>query len=143
MPCTNLGRISMIQEFKDFVNKGGVFEAAVGLILALAFAPVVQGLVDYIIMPVVARIFGQPNFDSISIGLGGSQEVTLEDGSVVMREPTIMIGSWLTIIIGFIILAFVIFMMVKIYNKAIPPEPEDDGPSEIDLLTEIRDGLNK
>lgn len=131
----------MIQEFKDFINKGNVFEAAVGLIMALAFAPVVQGLVDNIIMPVVARIFGQPNFDGIEIGLGGSQEVTLEDGSVVMQEPTILIGTWITTVLGFVILAFVVFMMVKAYNKANAPEEEEDGPSEVDLLTEIRDGL--
>ena len=58
----------MIQEFKDFINNGNVFEAAVGLILALAFAPVVQGLVDLIIMPIVAAIFGEPDFNDITIG---------------------------------------------------------------------------
>ena len=131
----------MIQEFKDFINKGNVFEAAVGLILALAFAPVVQGLVDDIIMPIIARIFGQPNFDSIAIGLGGSQEVTLEDGTVVMQEPTIAIGSWLTTVVGFIILAFVVFLMVKAYNRATAKQEEEEGPSEVDLLTEIRDNL--
>lgn len=131
----------MIQEFKDFINKGGVFEAAVGLILALAFAPVVQGLVDNILMPIIARIFGQPNFDSISIGLGGMQEVTLEDGTIVMQEPTIEIGTWITTVVGFIIIGFVIFLMVKAYNKATKKEDEEDGPSEVDLLTEIRDGL--
>ena len=134
----------MIQEFKDFVNKGGVFEAAVGLILALAFAPVVQGLVDHMIMPIVARIFGQPDFSDLKIGLGGEQEVTLDDGTVVMQEPAIEYGSWLTIVIGFLLIALVIFMLVKAYNNANPPEPEEEaGPSEIDLLTEIRDGLAK
>lgn len=134
----------MIQEFKDFINKGNVFEAAVGLILALAFAPVVQGLVDNIIMPIVARIFGQPDFSSIRIGLGGLQEVTLEDGTTVMREPTIEIGTWITTVVGFIILAWVIFVMVKAYNKAHPPAPEEEAsPSEIDLLTEIRDNMAK
>ncbi len=133
----------MIQEFKDFINKGGVFEAAVGLILALAFAPVVQGLVDHIIMPVVARVFGKPDFSDVKIGLGGSQEVTLEDGTVVMREPAIEIGSWITIVLGFIILSFVIFMMVKAYNKAIPPEEEEEGPTDNELLMEIRDSLKK
>ncbi len=133
----------MIQEFKDFINNGNVFEAAIGLILALAFAPVVQGLVDNIIMPIVARVFGQPDFSSIRIGLGGSQEVTLEDGTTVMREPTIEIGTWITTVVGFVILAFVVFMMVKAYNKTNGPAADDDGPSEIDLLTEIRDGLAK
>ncbi|MEM9562006.1 MAG: large conductance mechanosensitive channel protein MscL [Actinomycetota bacterium] len=132
----------MIQEFKDFINKGNVFEAAVGLIMALAFAPVVQGLVDDIIMPVVARIFGQPDFSDIKIGLGGSQEVTLDDGTIVMQEPAIMIGQWITTVLGFVILAFIVFLMVKAYNRSkAAEEEEEDGPSEVDLLTEIRDSL--
>lgn len=133
----------MIQEFKDFINKGNVFEAAVGLILALAFAPVVQGLVDNIIMPIVARIFGQPNFDSIRISLGGDYAILDADGvDTGMTGPAyIEIGTWITTVVGFIILAFVIFMMVKAYNRANPPVEEDDGPSEVDLLTEIRDNL--
>ena len=126
----------MIQEFKDFVNKGGVFEAAVGLILALAFAPVVQGLVDHMIMPIVARIFGQPDFSDLKIDLGGDPDP--DTG----QEAAIEYGAWLTIVIGFLLIALVIFMLVKAYNRANPPEEEADaGPSEIDLLTEIRDGL--
>lgn len=128
----------MIQEFKDFVNKGGVFEAAVGLILALAFAPVVQGLVDHIIMPVVARIFGKPSFDDLKIGLGGDPDP--ETG----QEVAIEYGSWITIVVGFLLIALVIFFLVKAYNSQQPEaEEEEAGPSEIDLLTEIRDGLAK
>ena len=134
----------MIQEFKEFINKGNVFEAAVGLILALAFQPVVQGLVDNIIMPIVARIFGQPDFSSIRISLGGEFDVTDEAGNVIGTSPAyIEIGTWITTVVGFIILAWVIFMMVKAYNRANPPEEEEEGPSEIDLLTEIRDNLAK
>ena len=135
----------MVQEFKDFINKGGVFEAAVGLIMALAFAPVVQGLVDHIILPIVARVFGQPNFDSIRISLGGEFDLLDADGvpTGATGPAYIEIGSWITIVLSFVILAFVIFMMVKVYNKANPTEEEEDGPSEIDLLTEIRDGLKK
>ncbi|MGH1493082.1 MAG: large conductance mechanosensitive channel protein MscL [Acidimicrobiales bacterium] len=131
----------MIQEFKDFINKGGIFEAAVGLVMALAFVPVVGSLVDDVIMPIVARIFGQPDFSSLSIGLGGLQEVTLEDGTVVMQEPSIMYGQFINTILSFIIIGFVIFMLVKMYNRATNKVEEEDGPSEIDLLTEIRDGL--
>ena len=133
----------MIQEFKDFINKGNVFEAAVGLILALAFAPVVQGLVDNIIMPIVARIFGQPNFDSIRISLGGDYPILDAEGvdTGATGPAYIEIGTWITTVVGFIILAFVIFMMVKAYNKANNVVEEEDGPSEIDLLTEIRDNL--
>ena len=131
----------MIQEFKDFINKGNVFEAAVGLIMALAFVPVVGSMVDDLIMPIVARIFGQPDFSELAIGLGGSQEVTLEDGTVVMQEPMIRYGAFINEIIAFVIIGFVMFVLVKAYNRAIDKEEEDSGPSEVDLLTEIRDRM--
>lgn len=135
---------TVLKEFKDFINKGGVFEAAVGLIMALAFAPVVQGMVDHLIMPIVARIFGQPDFSNLKINLGGAQEVVLEDGTVTMVEPAIAYGAWLTIVVSFILIAMVIFALVKAYNKAVAAEEEeDDGPSETDLLVEIRDLLAK
>lgn len=134
----------VLQEFKDFINKGNVFEAAVGLILALAFAPVVQGLVDNIIMPIVARIFGKPDFSDVRISLGGDFDIENEAGDVIGSGPAyIEIGTWITTLIGFILLSLVIFMLVKAYNRANPPEAEDDGPSEVDLLTEIRDSLAK
>jgi len=132
----------MIKEFKEFIDKGGVFEAAVGLVMALAFVPVVQSVVDGLIMPIVARLVGQPNFDSIKIGLGGSQEVTLDDGTVVMQEPAILIGSFLTVLISFISIAVVVFLLVKAYNRATNKQEEESGPSEVDLLTEIRDNLS-
>ena len=133
----------MIQEFKDFINKGGVFETAVGLIMALAFAPVVQGLVDNIIMPIVARIFGKPDFSDVRISLGGSYDITDDAGNVLGQGPAyIEIGTWITTIIGFILLALVIFMLVRVYNRAQPPEPEEEaGPTEVELLAEIRDSL--
>jgi len=135
----------MVQDFKEFINKGGVFEAAVGLILALAFAPVVQGLVDNILMPIVARIFGKPNFDEIRISLGGEFPILDADGvdTGVTGPAYIELGTWITTIIGFIIIAFAVFMMVKAYTKANPPVEEEDGPTEVDLLTEIRDSLAK
>jgi large conductance mechanosensitive channel len=131
----------MLQEFKDFINKGGIFEAAVGLIMALAFVPVVASLVDDVIMPIVARIFGQPDFSSLSIGLGGTQEVVLEDGTVVLQEPSIQYGSFINEIITFAIIGFVIFMLVKFYNRATNKAEEEEGPNDIELLTEIRDSL--
>lgn len=132
----------MIQEFKDFINKGNVFEAAVGLILALAFAPVVQGMVDNLIMPIVARIFGQPDFSSIRISLGGDFDIKNDVGEVIGTGPAyIEIGTWITTVIGFVLIAIVLFFLVKAYNKANDVEEEEDGPTEVDLLTEIRDNL--
>ena len=133
----------MIQDFKDFINKGNVFEAAVGLIMALAFVPVVSSMVDDLIMPIVARIFGQPDFSQLEIGLGGSEEVTLDDGTVVMQEATIRYGAFINEIIAFVIIGFVMFMLVRAYNRATKPAEEEEGPSEVDLLTEIRDGLRR
>lgn len=130
----------MIQEFKDFINKGGVFEAAVGLIMALAFKPVVDSLVADVIMPIVGAIFGQPDFSGLKIGLG--VEETLEDGTV--QEAAISYGLFINTIISFVLIGLVLFFMVKLYNRATAePEAEDEGPSEIDLLTEIRDGLKR
>ena len=130
----------MIQEFKDFINKGGVFEAAVGLILALAFKPVVDSLVADVIMPVVGAIFGQPDFSGLKIGLGVEETVEI-DGVEVVQEAAINYGMFINTIVSFVLIGLVLFFMVKLYNRATQPEEEDAGPSEIDLLTEIRDGL--
>ena len=119
----------MIQEFKDFINKGNVFETAVGLILALAFTPVVQGFVDLILMPIIAAIVGQPDFSDIDFTLG---------------DATIEIGSWINLVVSFLLIALVLFFIVRAYNRANKPvEAEAEGPSEIDLLTEIRDNLSR
>ena len=134
----------MIQEFKDFINKGGVFEAAVGLILALAFAPVVTSLVDDIIMPIVGRIFGQPDFSALQIGLGAETCAPNADGVEICTEAAIRYGAWINTIVAFVLISLVIFMMVKAYNNMSKPvEEEVEGPSDNDLLTEIRDSLKK
>ncbi len=121
------GVFSVLQEFKDFINKGGIFEAAVGFVLALAFVPVVGSMVDDIIMPIVAAIFGQPDFSQLAIDIG---------------DARITYGNFLTVLVSFVIIGFVLFMLVKAYNKATnKQEEEEDGPSETDLLVEIRDAL--
>lgn len=118
----------MIQEFKDFISKGGVFEAAVGLILALAFAPVVTSLVDDILMQIIAAVFGQPDFGRLSFGLGDAE---------------IYYGNFINTVISFVAISFVVFLLVKAYNDVTTKEEADSGPSEVDLLTEIRDNLAK
>ena len=116
----------MFKEFKEFIDKGGVLEAAVGLIMALAFKPVIDSLVDDIIMQIVAAVFGQPDFGSLSFGLGDAE---------------IFYGNFINTIISFVAIAAVLFLLVRAYNKARKPGEEDAGPSEIDILTEIRDNL--
>jgi large conductance mechanosensitive channel len=123
----------MINEFKAFINQGNVFQTAVGLILALAFAPIVTSLVDDIIMQVVARVFSAPDFSTLSIGLGGSGD----------PEPALYYGRFINFIISFLIIAFVLFLLVKAYNRAFPPKDEEAGHTEIELLTEIRDSLSR
>ena len=109
--------------------------------MALAFIPVINSLVADVIMPVVGRIFGAPDFSELKIGLGGTEEVTLPDGTTEMREAAIYYGAFLNTVITFLIIALVVFLMIKAYNRAINVKEEEDGPSEVDLLTEIRDDL--
>jgi large conductance mechanosensitive channel len=117
---------SWIKEFKDFINRGNLVELAVAFVLAAAFGLVVKAIVDGVIMPIIAAIFGQPNFDGITIDIGDSE---------------ILIGVAITAIVNFLIIAFVCFIIVKAYNAMKGPVVEDDGPSEVDLLIEIRDEL--
>jgi large conductance mechanosensitive channel len=115
----------MLKEFKEFISKGNLIDLAVAVILGLAFNGVVQSLVADVFTPLIAAIFGQPNFDSITIPIGDSE---------------ILIGSFLNVVISFVIVAFVLFLVIKAYNRAFPEE-EEAGPTEIELLTQIRDEL--
>jgi large conductance mechanosensitive channel len=115
-----------LTEFKAFVNRGNLVELAVAFTLTLFFVPVVNSIVNGIIMQLIAGIFGQPSFDSIVIDVGDAQ---------------LYIGTVITAIVTFLIVAFVCFLIVKAYNAMKGPVEEDDAPSEIDLLTEIRDEL--
>jgi large conductance mechanosensitive channel len=116
----------VLQEFKDFINRGNLVDLAIAVVLATFFAPIVAAIVDGVIMNLIAAIFGQPNFDSIGIDVGDSR---LEIGSVI------------TATVQFLIVAVVCFFIVKGYNAMSKADEEDDGPSETDLLAEIRDEL--
>ena len=118
----------MLKEFKEFISKGNLVEIAVGLILALAFAGLVASFTENLINPIIGAIFGQPNFDSLVIDIGDAQ---------------LRYGAFLTTLINFVIVAFVLFLVVKAYNRMAPKEEEVGGPTEIELLTEIRDELRK
>lgn len=120
----------MFKEFKAFIQQGNVFQVAVGLILALAFKPIVDSVVD-LITNIIARIFSAPDFSTLVIRLGGSGD----------PEPVLKYGALLNNIISFIVIAFVLFMLVKAYNRMTDYKEPEVGPSEIDLLTEIRDNL--
>lgn len=141
----------MLTEFKQFIAKGNVMELAVAVIIAGAFAVIVSSMTADLIMPLVGAIFGDVDFSNKYIVLSGaveagmSLEAAREAGANVLAW-----GSFVTSVINFLILAFIIFLLVRYTNKVqakfekaeeVPAEPE--GPSEIELLAEIRDALKK
>ena len=127
----------MIKVFKEFINKGNVMDMAVGIIIGSAFTAIVNSLVDSILMPIIGAICGGFSVDQMSWKIG---------------EATIGYGAFIQAIIDFLLIAWVLFMIIKALNKAkaavvkeeepAPEEPEET-PADIALLTEIRDLLKK
>lgn len=135
----------MIQEFKDFIMKGNVLELAVAVIIAGAFGAVVTSFTNDIILPPIGQAMGGVDFSELKYML--SDDVVAADGTVT-AGAAIRYGNFIQMIINFLIIAFILFLIVKAYNKAteepaVEEAPADPGPSEIDLLKEIRDALNK
>jgi large conductance mechanosensitive channel len=117
----------MLKEFKDFVNKGNVVTIAVGLVMALYFQQIVDAVLDGVIYPIIAAIFGKPSLGDIGFDIGDSR---------------ISIGLVIDAVIMFVIVAFVLFLIVKAYNKYVA-KPDVVAATEIDLLTDIRDELRR
>ena len=137
----------MWSEFKDFIAKGNVMELAVAVIIGGAFAVVVGSLTDDVIMPLVGAVFGGADFSSMFILLGAVPEGVDPTNYKALQEAGVAMlgyGAFITAIINFVILAFVIFLLVRWVNKMMAKKEEEDaGPSETDLLSEIRDELRK
>ena len=133
----------MLKEFKSFIMTGNVIEFAVAVIMAGAVGTVVTGFVADIIMPIVGQFAGGVDFADLKIVL--SEAVKDAEGTVTTPENAIRWGAWVNTIVNLIIVGFVMFMIVKAYNKMKKPAPAPApaGPSEIDLLKEIRDSLKK
>ena len=137
--------MSMASEFKDFIAGGNVIDLAVGVIIGGAFGKIVDSLVKDIIMPVVGSIIGDVNFTEMYIPLKG-QAAGLPLVEAQKLGSVLSYGNFITILIKFLILAFVIFLMVKQVNKmkkAAPPVAPAATPDDILLLREIRDALKK
>ena len=137
--------MSMASEFKDFIAGGNVIDLAVGVIIGGAFGKIVDSLVKDIIMPVVGSIIGNVNFTEMYIPLKG-QAAGLPLAEAQKLGSVLSYGNFITILINFLILAFVIFMMVKQVNKmkkATPAAAPAPTPDDILLLREIRDALKK
>jgi large conductance mechanosensitive channel len=119
---------NMIKEFRAFINKGDVVMIAVGLIMALYFKAIVDSILAGVIEPIIAAIFGESNISGIGFDIG---------------DARISIGLVISAAIDFVTVAFILFLLVRAYNswKSSGDDEEAAGPTEVELLTEIRDAL--
>ena len=143
--------MSMLQEFKSFAMKGNVMDLAVGVIIGAAFGKIVDSVVGDLIMPLVAWVMGgKLDFSGMFLVLGKVPEgtATTLDALKKAQVPVFAYGNFITILVNFVILAFIIFIMVKQVNRlrkeepAAPAEPAPT-PEDVLLLREIRDSLKK
>ena len=131
----------MLKEFKNFIMTGNVVEFAVAVIMAGAIGAVVIGFVGDIIMPVVGHFSGGMDFSSMAYTL---DEATKKADGTVIPANVIALGKWINTIISLLVVGFVMFLIVKSYNKMKKPEvAAAAGPSQEELLTQIRDLLKK
>lgn len=134
----------MIKEFRDFIAKGNVMDLAVGIIIGAAFTAIVSSLVGDLINPIIGLILGGVNFSDMFLDLSGTSPTSLaaakESGAAVFAY-----GAFITAVINFLIIAFVVFMLVKAVNRLKNPAAvaAPAGPSQEELLTQIRDLLKK
>ena len=141
--------MAMMQEFKAFLARGNVLDLAVGVIIGAAFAKLVTSLTEDLIMPIIGFATGGVNFTNKFIVLGAvpaSYTGSMDDYAALKAAGVAMLGygAFVTAIIAFVLMAFVIFMIVRQANKLMPPPAAAPaGPSEVDLLAEIRDELRK
>jgi large conductance mechanosensitive channel len=122
---------NFLGEFKEFINRGNLLVVAIGFVMGATFTGLVTALVENVIMPIVAIPFGKPNFDGVFI--------------LRVNDAEVRFGAFLTVAVTFVLVAFVLFLIMKVYNRAMATREADaparTSPSEIDLLTEIRDEL--
>jgi len=137
----------MLKEFKDFVMRGNVVDMAVGIIIGVAFGKVVSSLVADVIMPPIGMILGGVDFSNLFIDLSGVGHATMA-AAEASGAPLIKYGVFINVVLDFMIVAFAIFMVIKVLNKLKkkeeekPTEPPKPSAEE-KLLTEIRDLLAK
>jgi large conductance mechanosensitive channel len=138
----------MIKEFKDFIARGNVMDLAVGIIIGAAFTAIVSSLVGDLINPVIGLILGGVDFTNMYFVLSG----TVADGVGLQAArdagaAVFAYGAFITAVINFLIIAFVVFMLVKAVNKLKGPKPEAPaapaGPTELDVLKDILAALKK
>jgi large conductance mechanosensitive channel len=142
--------MGMVQEFKEFAVKGNVMDLAVGVIIGGAFGKIVDSLVGDMIMPLVGAIFGKLDFSNLFVVLGSAPAGTAITLDALKKAgvPVFAYGNFITVAVNFVILAFVIFMMVKQINRLKKQEPAAPAAApataeDVLLLREIRDSLKK
>ena len=141
--------MSIVGEFREFAVKGSVVDLAVGVIIGAAFGKIVDSLVKDLIMPVISRIFGGLDFSNWFVMLGpppsGYSGPMTYEALTKAGVPLFAYGNFITVALNFIILAFVIFLMVKQINRlrSATPPPPPPPPENVQLLREIRDALKK
>ena len=137
--------MGMMQEFKEFAVKGNVMDLAVGVIIGGAFGKIVDSIVGDLIMPLVSKLFGGLDFSNYYIALAG-QAAGLSLVEAKKAGAVFAYGNFITVALNFIILAFIIFMMIKQMNRLRKPRPLAAPPAtaeDIVLLREIRDSLKR
>ena len=140
--------MGIVSEFKEFAVKGNAMDLAVGVIIGAAFGKIVDSIVKDLIMPIIGAVFGGFDFSNLFVALGTVPEgaaMTL-DGLREANVPVFAYGNFITILINFIILAFIVFIIVRQLNrlkKEAPPAAPAATPEDIVLLREIRDSLKK
>ncbi|WP_213953171.1 MULTISPECIES: large conductance mechanosensitive channel protein MscL [unclassified Variovorax] len=142
--------MSVLKEFREFAVKGNVIDLAVGVIIGGAFGKIVDSLVADIIMPLVGMVFGKLDFSNLYVVLGTPPAGVANTLADLKKAgvPVLAYGNFITIAVNFVILAFIIFMMVKQINRLRniePPAPAAPPatPEDVVLLREIRDSLNR
>ena len=142
--------MGMMQEFREFAVKGNAMDLAVGVIIGAAFSKIVDSIVNDLIMPLAGLVFGKLDFSNLFVVLGSVPPETVMTLDALKKAgvPVFAYGSFITVAVNFVILAFIIFMMVRQINRlkrAAPPVPVVAvvTPEDIVLLREIRDSLKR
>ena len=142
--------MGMMQEFREFAIKGNVIDLAVGVIIGGAFGKIVDSVVADLIMPLVGLVFGKLDFSNLFLVLGTIPEGTARTLAELKKAgvPVFAYGNFITVAVNFLILAFIIFIMIKQINRLkreapAAPAPEPVTPEDIVLLREIRDSLKR
>ena len=138
--------MGMMQEFREFAVMGNVMDLAVGVIIGAAFGKIVDSVVNDLIMPIVSAIIGKPDFSNLFLVLGSVPPGTAMTLEALKKAgvPVFAYGSFLTVLLNFLLLAFIIFMMVKQMNRLKRQAPPPAAPpEEVVLLREIRDALKR